>query len=67
MTSLVFQYWSTLKENNLLLQEQILSFKSRPHVKELPDPEKQTGIYASYYNIIFGKETGGVYQSRRIG
>ena len=30
-----------------VIEEQILSFKSRPHVKELPHPEKQAGGLAS--------------------
>ena len=43
--------WSTLKGENLLLEEQILSFKSRPHLKE--PPENPTDIHISSCNIIF--------------
>ena len=35
-----------LKGKNLLSYEQILSFKSRPNIKELQHPMKQTRIYA---------------------
>ena len=54
---LPFQQGSTLKGKNLLLKEQIFSIKSRPHVKELHHPMKQTGINVLilYY---FGKEAG---------
>ena len=41
--------------------EQILSFKSRPHFKQLNPPEKQMGIQASWYNIILWKEAGLFY------
>ena len=39
---------SRLKQDSnpgLIIQEQILSFKCRPHFKELPYIEKQTGIH----------------------
>ena len=36
--------------------EQILSYKSRVHFKELLHPEKQTGIHANSYDNIFRKE-----------
>ena len=46
----------TFKGNSLLLEEKILSFKSRLHVKELPHLKKQTEVHAIKYNIIYGKE-----------
>ena len=52
---------SNLKGKNLLLEEQILSFKSRANFKRLPHPEKLIGNHTTYYYIIFGKEAGGVY------
>ena len=48
-----------LKEKNLLLEEQILSFMSRHHLEELSYSEKQTRIHASKYKIIVRKEAGG--------
>ena len=43
----LFSRGQLLNEKNLLLQEQILSFKSRPHVKELHHPVMQTRIHTS--------------------
>ena len=43
---LPFQSDSTHRGKNLLPMEQILTSKSRPHVKEQHCPMKQTGIQA---------------------
>ena len=56
---LSFQQGSSLQVKNLLLQEQILSFKRRVHVKELHHRMKQTKIHVIKYNIILGKEAKG--------
>ena len=46
-----------LTESSWLGQEP--TFKSKPHVDDLPHSEKGTGIYASYYNRGRGVIRGG--------
>ena len=43
----LFNKGSTLEGKNLLLQEQILSFKRRLHVNKVYHPMKETRIHAS--------------------
>ena len=57
-----FAVGAILKRKNLLLEEQILSFKNRPHFRrELAFTEKQTKIHQSLDKIIFGKNIGNIY------
>ena len=46
---------SALKGKNLLIEEQILSFKSGPHLKELRPPEKQV-VYRSPSKLMENTE-----------
>ena len=41
----------TLKAKNLLIYEQVLSFRSRPHFKELCHSNKLTGTHTSQWSI----------------
>ena len=45
------QWGSTLKGKNLLLQEQILSFKNRPHSGKLHHHGKQIKSHKSYFPL----------------
>ena len=47
-----------LEGKSLLLEEQILSYKSRPNFKELPHSDKHIGILASKYSIILDDRQG---------
>ena len=60
---LFFSRGQLLKERICLSphQVQILSIKSKPHVKELHYPMKETGMHAGSYNIVFvEKKVAGV-------
>ena len=61
-----------LKERICYSRSKFLSLKSEPHLAELRLPEKLLGIHvillckieignSTQYNIIFGKDTGGIY------
>ena len=56
---LPFQLESTLKGKNLLLEEQILSFKIRSYVKELHHSVKQTEISSMLIYQKRGRGSGG--------
>ena len=58
------QYGTTLKGNDLLLQEQILPFNSRFYFKELPHTEKHTGIHEL---ILFSEKRRGCLLSPDVG
>ena len=58
------QQGSTLTGKNLLfLEGQILSFKRRPHFKELLPPERQTEIHANFEkkNHYFREKSQGAF------
>ena len=57
---------STLIGKNLLLEEQILSCKSRPYFNELPYPEKQTGINVSYKKLLSETRQGPLLEQGNI-
>ena len=54
----------SIEGKNLLIEDQILSFKSRSHLNEIPYPEKQTEIHAGSYNNILGNTAGAFIRGR---